>query len=156
MRVTIAVYGMTGRYKKHTKNPLAFRKFLMYTDIYYFIWVPKIIVEEGLMPGKYAWVWNIKPEWVEEYVKMHLSPWPEIMKAHSEAGFKNYSIFRNGNQFIYEFECDGDPDAAFTKMIKNPDCIRWNNITSKMIDTPLENGNVSSGVRYLREIFYLK
>jgi L-rhamnose mutarotase len=113
------------------------------------------MVEEAVSK-KYAWVWNIKGECIDEYVKMHLNPWPEIMKAHSEAGFKNYSIFQNGNQFIYEFECDEDPEKAFAAMEKNPDCIRWNAITSKMIDAPLENGSVSTGVKFLREVFYLK
>ena len=105
--------------------------------------------------AKYCWVWNIKPEYVEEYVKMHNNPWPEIMKAHSEAGFKNYSIFRNGTQFIYEFECDGDPEVAFAKMVDNEDCIRWNAITSKMIATELKDGDVSTGVVYLPEVFHL-
>jgi L-rhamnose mutarotase len=108
------------------------------------------------MSKKYCWVWNIKPECVEEYVKMHLNPWPEIMRAHSAAGFRNYSIFQNGTQFIYEFECDGNINEAFAKMVNDPDCIRWNSITSKMIDASLENGDVSTGVKYLREVFYLE
>jgi L-rhamnose mutarotase len=106
--------------------------------------------------AKYAWTWKIKPECIDEYVKMHLNPWPEIIKAHSEAGFKNYSIFQNGNQFFYVLECDGDVKAAFQKMVKDPDCIRWNSITSTMLDVGLENGDVSTGVEYLREVFYLK
>ena len=55
---------------------------------------------------KYAWTWNVKPEYVEEYVNMHKNPWPEIMQAHSDAGIKNYSIFRNANQFFYVLECE--------------------------------------------------
>ena len=106
--------------------------------------------------AKYAWTWKVKPEWVDEYVKMHLNPWPEIMKAHSEAGFKNYSIFQNGNEFFYVLECDGDIAAAFQKMVNDPDCIRWNAITSKMLDISLENGDVSTGVQYLREVFFLE
>jgi L-rhamnose mutarotase len=106
--------------------------------------------------AKYAWTWKVKPECVEEYVKMHLNPWPEIMKAHSEAGFKNYSIFQNGNQFFYVLECDGDVDEAFNKMVNDQDCIRWNNITSKMLDVSLENGDVSTGVQYMKEVFFLK
>jgi len=104
---------------------------------------------------KYAWVWNIKPEYVDEYVRMHLNPWPEIMDAHSKAGFRNYSIFQNGCQFIYVFECE-DAEKAFAEMVDNEDCKRWNAITTKMIDKPLENGDVSSGIEYLREVFYLK
>ena len=105
--------------------------------------------------AKYAWVWNIKPEFVDEYVRMHLSPWPEIMKAHSEAGFRNYSIFRNGTQFIYVFECDAAPNEAFEKMVNDPDCIRWNAVTSKMLDVSLKEGDVSTGIQYLPEVFYL-
>ncbi|MDR1307490.1 MAG: L-rhamnose mutarotase [Treponema sp.] len=106
--------------------------------------------------AKYAWTWKVKPECIDEYVQMHLNPWPEIMKAHAAAGFKNYSIFQNGNQFFYVLECDGDINEAFSKMVNDPDCIRWNNITSKMLDVSLENGDVSTGVEYLREVFYLK
>lgn len=105
--------------------------------------------------AKYAWVWNVKPEYLDEYVRMHLNPWPEIMKAHSEAGFKNYSIFQNGTQFFYVFECDTDPAEAFEKMTTNPDCIRWNAITSKMLDVSLREGDVSTGVQYLPEVFFL-
>jgi L-rhamnose mutarotase len=106
--------------------------------------------------AKYAWTWQIKPEHVDEYVKMHLDPWPEIMKAHSDAGFYNYSIFKNDNQFIYVFECDGDPLEAFAKVEKDPDCIRWNEITTKMIDKGGISLNVSAGVDFLPEVFFLK
>lgn len=105
--------------------------------------------------AKYAWVWNIKPEFVDEYVRMHLNPWPEIMKAHSKAGLRNYSIFQNGTQFIYVFECETDPSEALEEMVKDPDCIRWNAITSKMLDVSLKNGDVSTGIQYLPEVFYL-
>lgn len=107
------------------------------------------------MSKKYCWVWNIKPECVEEYVKLHKNPWPEIMKAHSEAGFKDYSIFRNGNQFIYTFDCDGDPEKAFAEVVKDPDTKRWNAITGPMLDVDLKGGDVDSGVVYLEEVFRL-
>ncbi|MDR1800283.1 MAG: L-rhamnose mutarotase [Lachnospiraceae bacterium] len=105
--------------------------------------------------AKYAWTWNIKPECIDEYVKMHLNPWPEIMQAHAEAGFRNYSIFQNGTQFFYVFECDIDPLEAFAKMEDNEDCIRWNKITSKMIDVGGLTEDVSAGVNFLPEVFFL-
>jgi L-rhamnose mutarotase len=78
------------------------------------------------------------------------------MKAHTAAGIKNYSIFQNGNQFFYEFECDGDPAEAFSKMTKDPDCIRWNSITSKMLDVSMEEGDLNTGLQFLQEVFYLE
>ena len=62
--------------------------------------------------GKFAWTWTIREEVLEEYVQMHLAPWPEIMEEHSKAGIRDYSIFQNGNQFFYCFLCD-DVEAAF-------------------------------------------
>lgn len=102
------------------------------------------------MSNKYAWTWKVKKECLEEYAKMHLNPWPEIMKAHSAAGIRNYSIFQDGDRFFYEFECDGDPAIAFDKMKDDPDCKRWNAITSQMV----EDKNLSPV--FLREVFYLE
>lgn len=107
------------------------------------------------MTKKYCWVWNVKKECLEEYVKMHRNPWPEIMKAHVDAGFKDYSIFQNGTQFIYTFDCDGDPMEAFAKMTDNEDCKRWNALTGPMLDVDLKGGDVDAGVVLLKEIFRL-
>ncbi|MCD8350038.1 MAG: L-rhamnose mutarotase [Planctomycetaceae bacterium] len=86
------------------------------------------------MPSnKYAWTWKVKPERLDEYVEMHLEPWPEIMREHSAAGIRNYSIFQNGNQFFYVFECDDVP-AAFAFIDKSEACQRWNAITSTMVE----------------------
>ena len=58
------------------------------------------------MSNKFAWVWNIKPECTEEYVRMHASVWENVLEEHRKAGIRNYSIFQNGNQFFYVYECD--------------------------------------------------
>lgn len=104
--------------------------------------------------GKYAWTWTVKPECVEEYVKMHQNPWPEIMEAHSKAGIRNYSIFRDGNRFFYVYECD-DADAANQYLAADPDCQRWNAITSKMVEGSFDLGR-ENPIAYLEEVFFLK
>jgi L-rhamnose mutarotase len=35
----------------------------------------------------YAWKWLIRTECVEEYVKLHINAWPDLLEAHSKAGF---------------------------------------------------------------------
>ena len=104
--------------------------------------------------SKYAWTWEIKEEHLEEYINLHLNPWNEILEEHSKAGIKNYSIFQNGNQFFYCFECD-NVDAAFNYIAKSDACNRWNAITSKMV-----KGSFSfkepGPIKPLREVFYLK
>jgi L-rhamnose mutarotase len=104
--------------------------------------------------SKYAWTWEIKEEYLDEYITMHLNPWREIMEEHSKAGIRNYSIFQNGNQFFYCFECD-DVEAAFDYIAKSDACTRWNAITSKMVKGSFDF-NVPNPIQPLREVFYLK
>lgn len=106
------------------------------------------------MSNKYAWTWKVKPEVLDEYVQMHLAPWPEIMEEHSKAGIRNYSIFQNGNQFFYCFECD-DVTAAFDYIDKSEACQRWNAITSKMVEGSFDFAEAEP-IRFLKEVFYLK
>jgi len=104
--------------------------------------------------NKYAWTWNVKEEYLNEYVKLHLQPWLEIMEEHSKAGISNYSIFQNGTQFFYCFECD-DVNAAFVYIAKSDACNRWNAITSKMVEGSFDF-NEAAPIKPMREVFYLK
>jgi L-rhamnose mutarotase len=104
--------------------------------------------------NKFAWCWKIKEEALEEYVRIHLDPWPEIMEEHSKAGIYNYSIFQNGNQFFYCFECD-DVEAAFSYIAKSDVCQRWNAITSTMVEGSFDFEEAEP-IKPLREVFYLK
>ncbi len=103
---------------------------------------------------KFAWTWTVKAECLDEYVKMHLQPWQEIMEEHSRAGIRNYSIFQNGRQFFYCFECD-NPQAAFEYIDKSEPCRRWNAITSKMVEGSFDFGEAEP-ITPLREVFYLE
>jgi len=103
---------------------------------------------------KHCWVWNIKEEHLDEYVKMHREPWQDVLDAHSEAGISNYSIFQNGNQFVYVFECD-DVKAAFDFIDKSEACNRWNAITSTMVEGSFDFSKPNPIV-FLDEVFYLK
>lgn len=104
--------------------------------------------------NKFAWCWNIKEEFLDEYVRIHLDPWPEIMEEHTKAGIYNYSIFQNGNQFFYCFECD-DVQAAFDYIDKSEVCQRWNAITSKMVEGSFDFGDAEP-IKPMREVFFLK
>ncbi len=59
--------------------------------------------------------------------------WPEILIEHKNAGISNYSIFQNGNQFFYYFECN-DTKSAFIYLSESEVCQKWNAITSKMVE----------------------
>jgi L-rhamnose mutarotase len=105
------------------------------------------------LSNKVAWTWSIKEEHLEEYIQLHLAPWPEMLEEHSKAGMKNYSIFQNGNQFFYCFECD-DVESAFAYMAQSDVCNRWNAITSKMVQGSFDLQN-DEPILPMREVFYL-
>lgn len=109
------------------------------------------------MSQRFAWTWDIKQECLDEYVQMHLNAWPDMMEEHSKAGIRNYSIFQNGNQFFYVFECDSQEAAeqAFAYLAKSEICQRWNAITSQMVEGSFDLSKPAP-VNYLREVFYLK
>ena len=90
------------------------------------------IIRGEIIRKKYAWVWNIKEECIDEYVDMHKNPWNEVVKEHIKAGIRNYSIFRDGTQFIYYFECK-NLKKAFEHINNSMICNKWNSITSKMV-----------------------
>lgn len=103
---------------------------------------------------KFAWTWKVKEEYLEEYVKMHLDPWEEILEEHTKAGYCNYSIFQNGNQFFYCFECD-DINKANYYISQSEACNKWNEITSKMVEGSFDF-NEAEPIQFMQEVFYLK
>lgn len=105
------------------------------------------------MSNKFAWTWNIKRECVDEYVKMHKQVWEDVLEEHIKAGIRNYSIFQNGTQFIYVYECD-DIHFATDYIANSAACQKWDAITSKMVEGSFDWGAEDSVV-FLREVFYL-
>lgn len=53
--------------------------------------------------ARYAMIWKIKPELKEQYKKDHANIWPDMAKAITDAGYKNYSIYfrKDGTMFAY-------------------------------------------------------
>lgn len=106
------------------------------------------------MSNKYAWTWTIKQECIDEYIAMHQNVWENVLREHKNAGIRNYSIFQNGNQFFYVYECD-DIDSACRYIANSEACREWDAITSKMVKGSFDWGS-DSPVNFLKEIFYLK
>ena len=104
--------------------------------------------------NRYAWTWKVKPEYLDEYIKMHLDPWQEILDEHKRAGIHDYSIFRNGNQFFYVYECD-DPAGAAKYISQSEACKKWDLITSGMVEGSFDYSK-ENPIEFMQEIFYLK
>ena len=71
---------------------------------------------------------GLKPEKVEEYVRLHAAVWPDVLTMISACNIKNYSIYlkRPENLLFSTFEYHGTDYAAdMAKMAADPRTQEW-------------------------------
>jgi len=97
-----------------------------------------------------AFVLRVRPDKIEEYVAAHRAVWPDMLRALSESGIRNYSIFRDGNQVFGYFESD-DLERAAAFLAEQEVCTRWQDAMAGLLDERVPDG----GPPPLEEIFRL-
>jgi len=80
---------------------------------------------------------RVKPEKLEEYVRIHAEVWPELLADLRAAGYRNYSIFSDGPELFAYLECD-DFAAAQAAMAKSDANHRWQAWMTGYLDTPVD------------------
>ncbi len=69
---------------------------------------------------------DLKPEKVEEYIRLHAETWPEVLKLIDEANMHNYSISIRGTQLYTYYEYTGDDyESDMAKMGEYPIMQEW-------------------------------
>ena len=102
------------------------------------------------MTQRSAFVLRVRPDKIEEYVEAHRAVWPDMLRALSESGIRNYSIFRDGNQVFGYFESD-DLERAAEFLAREEVCTRWQDAMAGL----LEKRVADAGPAPLEEIFRL-
>ncbi len=97
-----------------------------------------------------AFVLQIKPDRVNEYVEAHAAVWPEMRGAISESGIRNYSIFLDGNRAFGYFEAD-DIEQSLGILGATDINARWQDAMKEL----LEQRVADEGPALLPEIFRL-
>lgn len=67
----------------------------------------------------------VDPKRVDEYEALHANPWPDMMEAIVDSGFRNYSGFRRGAQVVYYGEFHPDMATVFGKIGQTEVNARW-------------------------------
>lgn len=103
---------------------------------------------------RYGQVIGIKPERLEEYKKLHVSVWPDVLKMITECNIRNYTIFhKNGLLFTY-FEYIGNDFAKdMSKMAADPDTQKWWDICMPC-QVPFEKREEGEWWASMEEIFH--
>jgi L-rhamnose mutarotase len=84
------------------------------------------------MTQRSAFVLDVKPERIDEYVAAHGDVWPEMLEALRAAGIRNYTIFRHGTQMFGYFEAD-DLAAAGRHMAEQEVSSRWQDAMAELL-----------------------
>ncbi len=102
------------------------------------------------MTERSAFVLQVRPERIEDYVLAHREVWPEMLDALRGAGIRNYTIFRHGNQMFGYFEAD-DLDAAAEYLAEQEVSTRWQDAMAELLEQRVPEG----GPPQLEEVFRL-
>jgi L-rhamnose mutarotase len=102
------------------------------------------------MTERSAFVLNVRPERLEEYLEAHRSVWPEMLDALRKAGIRNYTIFQAGSRMFGYFESD-DLEAAARYLESQVVSARWQDAMAELLDERVPDG----GPPRLNEIFRL-
>jgi L-rhamnose mutarotase len=102
------------------------------------------------MSERRGFVLRVKPERVEQYVAAHQEVWPEMLRALSAAGIRNYTIFRSDNEMFGYFETD-DLERAERYLAAQPVSARWQDAMGELLVDRVPDG----GPPPLEEIFRL-
>lgn len=80
---------------------------------------------------RFGSVIGVRAEKLDDYVKLHANPWPEVMRTIKECNIRNYSIYLgkldDGKLYLFSyFEYVGrDFDADMKKMAADPKTREW-------------------------------
>ena len=102
------------------------------------------------MTERSAFVLDVRPEQMDEYVQAHRDVWPEMLDALRSVGIRNYTIFRHGNQMFGYFEAE-DVEAAARYLAEQDVSARWQGAMAQL----LEERVPESGPQSLEEVFRL-
>ena len=77
----------------------------------------------------------IDPERAADYDGLHANPWPDMMAAIVETGFRNYGGFRRGPHVVYYGEFYPDMATVFARIGATDVNRRWGEAFTGIITT---------------------
>jgi L-rhamnose mutarotase len=103
------------------------------------------------MTQRSAFVLRVRPDKIDEYVEAHRNVWPEMLAAIRDAGIRNYTIYRRGNEVFGYFESD-DLETAAAYMEAQEINTRWQDTMAELLEKRVPD----AGPPTLEEIFRLE
>ena len=77
----------------------------------------------------------IDPERAADYDLLHAQPWPEMLEAIADAGYRNYTGFRRGAHVVYVGDYYPDFDTVIERINATDVAARWGAALEDVITT---------------------
>lgn len=88
---------------------------------------------------RYGWCMTLRPGMGEEYRRRHDEIWPEMSALLTEAGYRDYAIFRHGDLIFGTFATD-DLAGLQACIQQSPVAARWRAHMAEVIDNNAGRG----------------
>ena len=90
--------------------------------------------------NSYIMVFELKPEFIDNYRRMHntchLAEYKDMLDAIKSSGCKEMKTFLFKNYSILYVECDDEIDVMFSKLGKTDANIKWQKVTDPWFAEP--------------------
>ncbi|WP_061964710.1 L-rhamnose mutarotase [Demequina aurantiaca] len=98
---------------------------------------------------------QVRPELIDEYIEIHRSVWPQMLRAIEDSGRSNYSLFlRDDGLLVGYYETDDDAESA-RRLAEDSRTKEWEEQAQRFF-VALEGGRADQGAPVLREVFNLE
>jgi L-rhamnose mutarotase len=74
---------------------------------------------------RFSFLMRIRPELKAQYQKRHDELWPDMARAITESGIKNYSIFFRGDGLLFGYFESEDPAKSLEQLGRTDVNARW-------------------------------
>jgi len=103
---------------------------------------------------RYGMAIKIRPENLDEYKRLHVDVWPDVLKMIGECNIRNYSIYHKDGMMFSYFEYVGkDFDADMAKMAADATTQKWWDVCKPLMD-PLETRATGEFWANMEEVFH--
>jgi L-rhamnose mutarotase len=98
---------------------------------------------------------KVKQDRLAEYKRRHAQVWPDMLKALSETGWHNYSLFLRQDGLLVGYLETEDFDAALKGMAKRDVNTRWQTEMAPFFEE-IGEANADQAMVRLEEVFHLE
>jgi L-rhamnose mutarotase len=103
---------------------------------------------------RYCFTLRVRPDRLDEYRARHRAVWPEMLEALRDAGWRNYSLFLDGDGLLVGYVESDDLGAALKAMATTSVNRRWQ-AEMKEFFVGMDGRQADESLHLLEEVFHL-